>query len=77
MSGFVLLGLSPALVRAADQLGYAEPTPIQVAAIPVALKGRDLLGTRATGGNWMRARRNSWSALSAAAGAMSGSRDLA
>ena len=32
-----------------DQVGYTEPTPIQRAAIPVALQSRDLIGVAVTG----------------------------
>jgi len=40
---FESLGLAPALLRALAEQGYAEPTPIQAAAIPVVLEGGDLL----------------------------------
>jgi ATP-dependent RNA helicase DeaD len=43
------LGLHPVLLRALDELGYEEPTPIQQQAIPPLLDGRDLLGQAATG----------------------------
>jgi superfamily II DNA/RNA helicase len=43
------LGLSPTLVRATVANGYATPTPIQVAAIPPVIAGRDLLGAAQTG----------------------------
>jgi ATP-dependent RNA helicase DeaD len=46
---FAALGLGPALVNALAALGYEEPTPIQRAAIPALLAGRDLLGQAATG----------------------------
>jgi ATP-dependent RNA helicase RhlE len=46
---FQALGLAPDLVRAAQQLALTEPTPIQSAAIPPALAGRDLLATAQTG----------------------------
>lgn len=46
---FSTLGLSPALVGAAKALGYMEPTPIQVQAIPAILKGGDVLGLAQTG----------------------------
>jgi len=46
---FSFLGLSPALVRAASELGFAAPTPIQTEAIPAALRGADLLGCAQTG----------------------------
>jgi len=48
-SPFAELGLSAALVRAASQRGYVAPTPIQSAAIPLALKGRDIVGCAQTG----------------------------
>jgi ATP-dependent RNA helicase DeaD len=48
-SSFAGLSLRPELVRALAGLGYEEPTPIQRAAIPAMLGGRDLLGQAATG----------------------------
>jgi ATP-dependent RNA helicase RhlE len=42
-------GLAESLLRAVDAEGYATPTPIQSAAIPHLLAGRDLLGTAQTG----------------------------
>ena len=36
-NGFVLLGLAPELVRAVADLGYTQPTPVQLKAIPLAL----------------------------------------
>jgi ATP-dependent RNA helicase DeaD len=46
---FAELGLEPALLASLASLGYEEPTPIQRAAIPHLLEGRDLLGLAATG----------------------------
>ena len=46
---FESLGLSPALLRALAEHGYAAPTPIQAQAIPPALAGNDLLGAAQTG----------------------------
>jgi ATP-dependent RNA helicase RhlE len=46
---FETLGLAPALLRALADQGYATPTPIQSAAIPVALSGRDMLAGAQTG----------------------------
>jgi len=46
---FTMLGLAEPLVKTVLDLGYEEPTPIQRAAIPVLLAGRDLLGLAATG----------------------------
>jgi superfamily II DNA/RNA helicase len=43
------LGLHPLLLQALEADGYAEPTPIQAAAIPPALEGRDILATAQTG----------------------------
>ena len=47
--GFADLTLAPELCRALSGLGYEEPTPIQQAAIPPLLAGRDLVGQAATG----------------------------
>ena len=41
--------LHESLQRAITAAGFQTPTPIQAAAIPVALTGRDLLGTAQTG----------------------------
>ncbi|HEX6559553.1 MAG TPA: DEAD/DEAH box helicase, partial [Longimicrobiales bacterium] len=49
MPEFNALGLRPELLQALSTLGYEEPTPIQEAAIPPLLEGRDLLGQAATG----------------------------
>jgi ATP-dependent RNA helicase RhlE len=46
---FESLGLAPALLRALADQGYANPTPIQAAAIPVVLEGVDLLAAAQTG----------------------------
>ncbi len=46
---FTDLGLDADLLRAIEEAGYTEPTPIQSAAIPHALKGRDVLGIAQTG----------------------------
>jgi superfamily II DNA/RNA helicase len=43
------LGLSEALVRAAADQGYQEPTPIQAAVIPEVLAGRDVWAKASTG----------------------------
>src|SRR3989442_13855592 len=46
---FAALGLAPELLRAVADEGYAQPTPIQAEAIPLALAGRDLIGSAQTG----------------------------
>jgi ATP-dependent RNA helicase DeaD len=48
-TAFAELGLGAPLLAALQSLGYEEPTPIQLAAIPPLLEGRDLLGLAATG----------------------------
>src|SRR6185312_3412005 len=48
-SPFASLGLDAPLIAALTTLGYEEPTPIQVEAIPPLLEGRDILGQAATG----------------------------
>jgi ATP-dependent RNA helicase DeaD len=50
MMTFEELGLDAALVKATDELGYKNPTPIQEKAIPVLLSGtKDLVGLAQTG----------------------------
>ena len=46
---FTELGLDPKILRAIEELGYIEPTPIQEMAIPPILEGRDLVGSAQTG----------------------------
>ena len=46
---FASLGLKEATLKAIDGLGYEAPTPIQAAAIPPLLAGRDLFGQAQTG----------------------------
>ncbi len=46
---FISLGISPELARAGEELGFTQPTAIQAEAIPVVLRGADLLGLAQTG----------------------------
>ncbi|HVY69102.1 MAG TPA: DEAD/DEAH box helicase [Verrucomicrobiae bacterium] len=46
---FKKMGLSAAVVEGVDAMGYVEPTPIQLRAIPTILAGRDLIGSAQTG----------------------------
>ena len=46
---FEALGLSPRVLDAVRRAGYEHPTPIQAEAIPLVLKGRDLMGLAQTG----------------------------
>ncbi len=49
MTQFTDLGLSAPILKALAAEGYATPTPIQAQAIPIVLKGRDLIGLAQTG----------------------------
>src|ERR1051325_5321206 len=46
---FRALNLSPQIVQAVHDAGYTEPTPIQVAAIPLISAGHDIIGIAQTG----------------------------
>ncbi len=46
---FQELGLAEPILRAVVDAGYTHPTPIQAQAIPLARKGRDLIGLAQTG----------------------------
>jgi ATP-dependent RNA helicase RhlE len=49
LPSFAELNLRPELLRAIQEQGYTEPTPIQAQAIPLVLEGRDVLGGAQTG----------------------------
>jgi len=46
---FNKLGLSPSVVEGVKAMGYLEPTPIQLRAIPLILDGQDVIGSAQTG----------------------------
>jgi ATP-dependent RNA helicase RhlE len=46
---FRSLGLRDRILKAIEEAGYTEPTPIQAAAIPEVLAGRDVIGIAQTG----------------------------
>jgi len=46
---FESLNLHPAILRALDEAGYTNPTPIQAQAIPVVMEGHDLMASAQTG----------------------------
>jgi ATP-dependent RNA helicase DeaD len=48
-AGFDGLALAPAVYRAVQEIGYKNPSPIQLGSIPPLLAGRDLLGQAQTG----------------------------
>ena len=49
MPSFTDLGLPQGALDALDKLGFEKPTPVQAAAIPVALGGRDIIAAASTG----------------------------
>jgi ATP-dependent RNA helicase RhlE len=46
---FTQLGLSQPVVEGVKAMGYIEPTPIQLRAIPLVLEGKDVIGSAQTG----------------------------
>ena len=43
------LGLKPEILRSIKEAGFTTPSPIQAAAIPFVLAGRDIVGQAHTG----------------------------
>jgi ATP-dependent RNA helicase RhlE len=46
---FSQLGLADTQLRVCESLGYVNPTPIQIKAIPIILSGEDVIGCAETG----------------------------
>jgi ATP-dependent RNA helicase RhlE len=46
---FSKLGLSEKILEGVKAMGYVDPTPIQLRAIPLVLSGRDVIGSAQTG----------------------------
>ena len=46
---FAKLGLSQPVIEGVKAMGYVEPTPIQLRAIPLIMDGRDVIGSAQTG----------------------------
>ena len=46
---FSKMGLDPAILRALDEMGFRQATPIQEQGIPLLLQGEDLIGQAQTG----------------------------
>ncbi|CAI8165221.1 MAG: ATP-dependent RNA helicase DeaD [Cellvibrionales bacterium UBA7375] len=46
---FLSLGISAPVLKAVQNLGYEQPSPIQAQSIPILLSGKNLLGTAQTG----------------------------
>ena len=49
MTQFTDLGLAAPILKALAAEGYTTPTPIQAKAIPIVLRGSDLIGLAQTG----------------------------
>ena len=49
MASFDELGINKRLCRAVAEMGWTEPTPIQLLSIPEGMAGRDVLGQAQTG----------------------------
>ncbi|WP_224997414.1 DEAD/DEAH box helicase [Cesiribacter sp. SM1] len=47
--GFAGFGLAPSLLESIDIMGFSDPTPVQQAAIPAILSGKDLIACAQTG----------------------------
>jgi ATP-dependent RNA helicase RhlE len=46
---FRALGLEARILKAVQEAGYTEPTPIQLAAVPLVMSGQDVIGIAQTG----------------------------
>lgn len=46
---FQNLNISEVIIRALNEMGFEEPTPIQAESIPVAMSGSDMIGQAQTG----------------------------
>jgi ATP-dependent RNA helicase DeaD len=49
VTSFADLGLSPSTLKALEDVGYEQPSPIQEQSIPTMLQGRDIIGQAQTG----------------------------
>ncbi|HHJ15913.1 MAG TPA: DEAD/DEAH box helicase [Gammaproteobacteria bacterium] len=49
VASFAAMNLAAPLLKAIEDVGYEQPSPIQAKSIPVLLEGRDLLGQAQTG----------------------------
>ncbi len=48
-NGFENFGLPPKLMQSLNRMNFTTPTPVQAASIPLAMQGRDILGSAQTG----------------------------
>lgn len=49
LENFKNLQINDAILKALNDMGFEEPTPIQKEAIPVAMAGQDMIGQAQTG----------------------------
>ncbi|HNU36661.1 MAG TPA: DEAD/DEAH box helicase, partial [Methanomassiliicoccales archaeon] len=49
MSSFQDFGLRDEIMKAIERMGFVEPTPVQVATIPLTMKGKDVIAQAQTG----------------------------
>ena len=49
VTSFAHFGFDESLLKAIRKMEYTQPTPIQSQAVPVALGGRDVIGTDGAG----------------------------
>ncbi len=49
VSSFRDMGVDPSILKALEELGFEEPSPVQAAAVPVLFEGRDLIAQAQTG----------------------------
>jgi Superfamily II DNA and RNA helicases len=49
MTSFKELNIDPIIIKALNNMGFEEPTPIQAITIPTAIMGRDIIGRAQTG----------------------------
>ena len=49
VNDFSQFGLTAAILRSLDDLGFEEPTPVQARALPILLAGRDMVAQALTG----------------------------
>ncbi|HPO50321.1 MAG TPA: DEAD/DEAH box helicase, partial [Spirochaetota bacterium] len=48
-SGFMKFNLSSKVIKAIDDMGFEEPSPIQTLTIPSIIDGKDIIGQSQTG----------------------------
>jgi ATP-dependent RNA helicase DeaD len=49
VNDFSQFGLTAAILRSLEDLGFEEPTPVQARALPILLAGRDMVAQALTG----------------------------